>query len=68
MDNEIFDEVLRLRDALTENLENFRFREAVKDAMAIARLGNKYLQDAEPWKIAKTDMTRVATVMNVCLR
>ena len=68
MDNEIFDEVLRLRDALTENLENFRFREAVKDAMAIARLGNKYLQDAEPWKIAKTDMTRVATVMNVCLQ
>jgi len=67
-DTDAFDEVQRLRDALTDNLENFRFREAVKDAMGIARLGNKYLQETEPWKIAKTDMARVATVMNVCLQ
>lgn len=49
---------------LTENLENFHFREALKEAMNIARTGNRYLQETEPWKVAKTDMARTATILN----
>ena len=54
--------------ALTEALEHFKFREALKEAMNIARVGNKYLADTEPWKLAKTDMERVGTIMNVALQ
>lgn len=53
---------------LTENLENFHFREALKEAMNIARTGNRYLQETEPWKVAKTDMTRTATILNTALQ
>ena len=49
-------------------LENFKFREAVKEAMNMARLGNKYLADTEPWKIIKTNPDRVATIMNIALQ
>ena len=49
-------------------LENFRFREGLKEAMSLARLGNKYLADTEPWKIVKTDIARVKTVLNVSLQ
>ena len=66
VDTEAFAEMQRLRDSLTDNLENFHFREALKDAMGFARLGNKYLQDCEPWKIAGTDPERVKTIMYVC--
>ncbi len=48
-------------------LEKFKFREALHEAMALARLGNKYLADEEPWKVVKTDPERVKTVMNVAL-
>ena len=68
IDNEAFAEMERLKVSLTDNLETFHFREALKDAMGIARMGNKYLQDCEPWKTIKTDPERVATVMNVCLQ
>ncbi len=68
IDNEAFAEMERLKESLTANLETFHFREALKDAMGIARMGNKYLQDCEPWKVIKTDEARVATVMNVCLQ
>ena len=68
IDNEAFDELARLKESLTANLETFHFREALKDAMGIARLGNKYLQDCEPWKTVKTDPVRVETVMNVCIQ
>lgn len=54
--------------AESENLDLFHFREGVRCAMDIARLGNKYLQETEPWKLAKTDMGRVATVLNVALQ
>ncbi len=57
-----------LRASLEDNIENYRFREALKDAMAFARLGNKYLADTEPWKVAKEDMVRVATILNVALQ
>jgi methionyl-tRNA synthetase/methionyl-tRNA synthetase C-terminal region/beta chain len=49
-------------------LDQFRFRDALKEAMNLARIGNKYLADTEPWKLAKTDMARVATVMNISLQ
>lgn len=54
-------EVERLLDA-------FKFRDAQKEAMNLARIGNKYLADTEPWKLAKTDMDRVATILNVSLQ
>lgn len=53
---------------LTENLENFHFREALKEAMNIARTGNRYLQETEPWKVAKSDMARTATILNTALQ
>lgn len=49
-------------------LDAFKFRDAQKEAMNLARIGNKYLADTEPWKIAKTDMTRVATILNISLQ
>lgn len=49
-------------------LDNYRFRDAQKEAMNLARIGNKYLADTEPWKLAKTDMTRVATIMHLSLQ
>ena len=68
MDAEVLAEVPSIRRSLEENLEAFRFRDALKDAMALARLGNKYISDAEPWKTAKTDMARTGTILNVCLQ
>ena len=67
-DKDILGELPELRTSLEENIENYRFREALKDAMAIARLGNKYLADTEPWKVIKTDPDRVATILNVALQ
>ncbi len=49
-------------------LDQYRFRDALKEAMNLARIGNKYLADTEPWKLAKTDMERVATIMNISLQ
>ena len=49
-------------------LDNFRFRDAQKEAMNLARIGNKYLADTEPWKLAKTDMPRTATILNLSLQ
>ena len=67
-DKEILGELPKIREALEENIEHYRFREALKDAMAIARLGNKYLADTEPWKLVKTDEDRVKTIMYVALQ
>ncbi len=67
-DSEALDKVLEIKARLTENLENFHFRDALFEAMNIARLGNKYLTDTEPWKIAKTDMDRTASILNVSLQ
>ncbi len=57
-----------VKETLSNNFEQFHFREALKDAMNLARIGNKYLADTEPWKLAKTDMKRVETIMNVSLQ
>ena len=68
IDLALFDEMNTLKASLTDNLENFHFREALKDAMAFARAGNKYLQETEPWKVWKENPARVETVLNVCLQ
>lgn len=57
-----------VKKRLEDNLEQFRFREAQKEAMNLARIGNKYLADTEPWKLAKSDMVRVGTILNVSLQ
>jgi methionyl-tRNA synthetase len=61
-------ELPKLKDAVEYNLENFRFREALKAAMDLARLGNKYLADTEPWKLIKTDKERTGTILNIALQ
>ena len=68
VDRETLAQVPELKASMEKNLENYHFREALKDAMAIARLGNKYISDTEPWKVAKTDMARTATILNVSLQ
>ena len=67
-DRDILGELPQIKRNLEENIENYRFREALKEAMNIARLGNKYLADTEPWKLAKTDPERVKTTLNVSLQ
>jgi methionyl-tRNA synthetase len=67
-DNEVLAEIGKLKASVEASLENYRFREALKEAMNLARLGNKYLADTEPWKVVKTDPERVKTIMNVALQ
>ena len=67
-DRATIDEFKGVKEALSENLETFHFRAALTEAMKLARIGNKYLADTEPWKLAKTDMARVETIMNVALQ
>ncbi|WP_423129583.1 methionine--tRNA ligase [Gaoshiqia sp. Z1-71] len=61
-------EIGKLKAEVEKSLDSYRFREALKLAMDLARLGNKYLADEEPWKVVKTDPARVKTVMNVALQ
>ena len=56
------------KEAISKNIETYRFRDALKEAMQLARVGNKYLTETEPWKVIKTDEARVATILNVCLQ
>lgn len=67
-DRETMQEFQNVKSQLEELLENFRFRDAQKEAMNLARIGNKYLADTEPWKLAKTDMARTATILNLALQ
>lgn len=68
VDKAAFDEIRVAVKAMTEALDTFHFREALKQAMEIARVGNRYLQETEPWKVSKTDMERTATILNVALQ
>jgi len=68
MDKETLAEIPALKASIEKNIEGYRFREALKDAMSIARLGNKYISDTEPWKVAKTDLGRAATILNISLQ
>jgi methionyl-tRNA synthetase len=67
-DNKVIQEISAIRDDVENHIETFKFREALKKAMDLARLGNKYLADTEPWKIAKTDLARVSTILNISLQ
>ncbi len=67
-DKETIAELGKVKAEVERYLENYRFRDGLKEAMNIARIGNKYLADTEPWKLAKTDMERVATIMNISLQ
>ncbi|MDR2963031.1 MAG: methionine--tRNA ligase [Bacteroidales bacterium] len=67
-DRETLQEFVNVKGEMEKLLENYRFRDALKEAMNLARIGNKYLADTEPWKLAKTDMARVAAIMNFSLQ
>ena len=67
-DRATIEEFMGVKDELGKALDTFHFRAALAEAMKLARIGNKYLADTEPWKLAKTDMTRVETIMNVALQ
>ncbi|MBD5371285.1 MAG: methionine--tRNA ligase [Bacteroides sp.] len=67
-DNAVIGEIGSLKLQMTEALDSFHFREALKLAMDMARAGNRYLQETEPWKEAKTDMARTATILNVAIQ
>ena len=67
-DRETITEAQKVKEAVEYNLETYHFREAQKEAMNLARIGNKYLADTEPWKTAKTDMSRTATILNISLQ
>jgi methionyl-tRNA synthetase len=67
-DESALEEISLLKGVVEDNLENFRFREALKGAINLARLGNKYLADTEPWKLIKSDPERVKTILNISLQ
>jgi methionyl-tRNA synthetase len=67
-DKETLKEITDVRIELEKLLDTYHFRDAQREVMNIARIGNKYLADTEPWKLAKTDMSRVATVLNISLQ
>lgn len=58
----------QVKENVEHYLDTFHFRDAQREAMNLARIGNKYLADTEPWKLAKTDMGRVATILNIALQ
>ena len=67
-DRETLKEFADVKAEVENYLDHYRFRDALKEAMNLARIGNKYLADTEPWKLAKTDMDRVATILNLSLQ
>ena len=68
IDAETLSSIVPCKEALEKYVETFHFREALKEAMNIARIGNKYISDMEPWKVAKTDMDRTASILYTCLQ
>lgn len=68
IDEETLAQIPQIKKTIEESLDNFKFREALKAAMEIARIGNRYISDTEPWKTAKTDMDRTASILNVSLQ
>lgn len=67
-DREVLDQLSEFKSSIGDNLEHFRFRDGLKEAMNLARLGNKYLADTEPWKVYKTDPERVKTILYIALQ
>ncbi len=67
-DRQTMEEFTDVQNKVETLLDVFRFRDAQKEAMNLARIGNKYLADTEPWKLAKTDLPRVGSILNLCLQ
>ncbi|CAM4196541.1 methionyl-tRNA synthetase [Pedobacter westerhofensis] len=67
-DQEVIDELAAYPSKISSSIENYRFREALTEVMNVARLGNKYLAETEPWKVIKTDEGRVRTILNISLQ
>ena len=67
-DKAIIDEFVNVKERVENLLDQYKVREAQKEAMELARIGNRYLAETEPWKLAKTDMERVATILNLSLQ
>ena len=67
-DKNVLNEIPKIKTKVENAIENYHFREALKEAMNLARLGNKYLADTEPWKLIKTDENRVKTILNISLQ
>ncbi len=67
-DKRTLTEISNIKADVEKSLDSFRIRESLKNAMDLARLGNKYLADEEPWKVVKTDTERVKTIMNISLQ
>ncbi|MDT8400806.1 MAG: methionine--tRNA ligase [Bacteroidales bacterium] len=67
-DRDVLGEMAGIRDKVAASLDAFRFREALKEAMNLARLGNKYLADTEPWIVIKSDKEKVKTILNISLQ
>ena len=68
IDKATLEEFKDVKSRVEKLLDQFKFREAQKEAMNLARIGNKYITDCEPWKVAKTDMKRVETILNISLQ
>ena len=68
IDRKALEEFKDVKQNVERLLDAFKFRDAQKEAMNLARIGNKYIADCEPWKIAKTDMKRVETILNISLQ
>ncbi|MDE7355335.1 MAG: methionine--tRNA ligase [Rikenellaceae bacterium] len=67
-DKEIMEQVAASKEIIESYIEAYRFRDALREMMNIARAGNKYLADTEPWKVFKDDPARVATILNLSLQ
>ncbi|PHN94662.1 methionine--tRNA ligase [Maribacter sp. 6B07] len=68
VDAETLEQLSKYPEIISTSIERYRFREAGQELMNLARLGNKYLADEEPWKVIKVDEERVKTIMNVALQ
>ena len=68
IDKETLESLKPCKEALEKYIETYHFREALKEAMNMARIGNKYISDMEPWKVAKEDLDRTASILYTCLQ
>ena len=68
IDAETLGQLPQIRATIEDYLEHYKFREALKEAMNMARIGNKYISDTEPWKVAKTDINRTASILYTSLQ
>lgn len=68
IDKEVLDQLGQVPSKIGASIERYRFREGLTEMMELARMGNKYLADTEPWKLIKTDTERVGTILNIALQ